>query len=92
MSGLLTKLATAMIRFYQRVLSVWTPPSCRYTPTCSEYMVQAIEGHGVVRGGWLGTRRLARCHPWGGSGFDPVPAKKHHAPDADAVQGAESGK
>ena len=48
---------------------------CRFDPTCSEYMVQAIEQHGCARGFWLGTRRLCRCHPWGGEGFDPVPPR-----------------
>jgi putative membrane protein insertion efficiency factor len=47
---------------------------CRFSPTCSEYFLQAVEAHGVVRGSSLGTKRLLRCHPWGGSGFDPVPA------------------
>ena len=50
------------------------PPACRYDPTCSSYMAEAVEGHGVVKGGFLGARRVCRCHPWGGSGYDPVPA------------------
>jgi len=92
MSAVLTRVATAMIRFYQRGLSVWTPASCRYTPSCSEYMLQAIEGHGIVRGGWLGARRLVRCHPWGGSGFDPVP-EASDSPEANAVlQNAEPSR
>ena len=61
------------IRFYQRAISPWLPPSCRFTPTCSQYAVEAIRKHGPVRGLWLAFRRLLRCHPWGGSGYDPVP-------------------
>ncbi|MDD5813110.1 MAG: membrane protein insertion efficiency factor YidD [Bacteroidales bacterium] len=54
-------------------MSPYTPASCRFTPTCSEYMRQAIIKHGPLRGLWLGIKRLMRCHPWGGSGYDPVP-------------------
>ena len=67
-----------MIRFYQRAVSPWTPAACRYTPTCSEYARQAIEAHGAGRGGWLAVRRILRCHPWGGHGFDPVPGPADH--------------
>lgn len=49
------------------------PPACRYDPTCSTYVLEAVEGHGMIKGGLLGARRLCRCHPWGGSGYDPVP-------------------
>ncbi|HXO95239.1 MAG TPA: membrane protein insertion efficiency factor YidD [Chthoniobacterales bacterium] len=53
---------------------------CRFTPTCSEYFVRAVEAHGLLFGGWLGLKRLCRCHPWGGSGYDPVPERlqKNH--------------
>jgi len=51
-------------------------PSCRFLPTCSDYAREALERHGPVRGGWLAVRRVARCHPWGGSGYDPVPAAR----------------
>ena len=61
------------IRFYQRFISPYTPPSCRFTPTCSEYARQALIKHGPVKGLWLAVRRILRCHPWGGSGYDPVP-------------------
>jgi putative membrane protein insertion efficiency factor len=60
------------IRAYQQVVSPWLRPACRFQPTCSEYAAEAIAAHGVARGGWLGLRRLCRCHPLGGSGFDPV--------------------
>jgi len=62
-----------LIRFYQLAISPWTPASCRYTPTCSSYAIDALQRHGLARGGWLALRRLLRCHPWGGQGYDPVP-------------------
>ena len=49
------------------------PPTCRYAPSCSEYAIQALEKHGAIKGGWLAVKRIMRCHPWGGHGFDPVP-------------------
>lgn len=61
------------IRFYRRAISPWTPPACRYIPTCSEYAQEALERHGTVRGSWLALRRILRCHPFGGHGPDPVP-------------------
>lgn len=61
------------IRFYQVCISPLTPPSCRYTPTCSEYARQAIIKHGPLKGLYLAVKRILRCHPWGGSGYDPVP-------------------
>lgn len=60
------------VRLYQRIISPILPPACRYTPTCSEYTAQAIERYGVVVGSLKGMRRLLRCHPWGGSGHDPL--------------------
>jgi len=63
----------AVIHFYQKAISPLTPPSCRYTPSCSAYAKEAIEVHGAMSGGWLALRRILRCHPWGGSGYDPVP-------------------
>ncbi len=65
--------AAAALHFYKRFLSPLLPRACRYEPTCSEYAAEAIELHGVLRGGGLALRRLARCHPWHGGGFDPVP-------------------
>lgn len=64
-----------LTRFYQVVISPWTSPSCRHLPTCSDYMIQAIREWGALRGGWLGLKRLSRCHPWGTSGYDPVPER-----------------
>jgi putative membrane protein insertion efficiency factor len=66
-------LALAPLRFYKRFLSPLLPPMCRFDPTCSIYMMQAIEKHGTLRGIWLGVRRLARCHPFNPGGWDPVP-------------------
>lgn len=63
----------ALVRFYQLCISPLTPPTCRFTPTCSAYALEALRRYGPLRGGWLTLRRLARCHPWGGSGYDPVP-------------------
>jgi hypothetical protein len=66
-------LALAPLRFYKRFLSPLLPPMCRFEPTCSIYMMQAIEKHGTLRGVWLGVRRLVRCHPFNPGGWDPVP-------------------
>jgi len=63
----------ALLRFYKRWISPALPPACRFTPTCSEYTCQAIDKYGALRGGWLGIRRLSRCHPWQPGGYDPVP-------------------
>ena len=62
-----------MIRLYQGLVSPGLPPACRFEPSCSRYAYGAIERYGAVRGGWLALRRLLRCQPWGGSGYDPVP-------------------
>lgn len=66
-------IALLPLRFYKRFLSPLLPPMCRFEPTCSIYMMQAIEKHGTLRGLWLGLRRLARCHPFNPGGWDPVP-------------------
>jgi uncharacterized protein len=63
----------AVIRAYQLFIAPVLPASCRYYPSCSHYAAEAIARHGPWRGAWLATRRLLRCHPWGGSGYDPVP-------------------
>ena len=61
------------IRFYRYVISPLMPRSCRYEPTCSAYAIEALRVHGPLKGTWLAVRRITRCHPWGGHGYDPVP-------------------
>lgn len=69
-------LVLRLIRAYQKYISPLSPPNCRFIPTCSAYAVEAIEKHGVLYGGYLSIRRILRCHPFGKSGYDPVPPKK----------------
>jgi putative membrane protein insertion efficiency factor len=76
---MLSAVLRGLIRAYQLVVSPLLLPSCRYLPSCSEYAAEAIAIHGPARGLLLAVRRLARCHPWGGSGYDPVPAAHHPA-------------
>jgi uncharacterized protein len=63
----------ALIKLYQWVISPFLGPKCRFTPTCSQYAIEALKKHGVFKGLWLTIKRLSRCHPWGGHGYDPVP-------------------
>lgn len=72
------RLLALPVRAYQRA-TAGRPSPCRYVPSCSVYALEALEAHGAVRGAWLATRRLARCHPWGGHGYDPVPEASSHA-------------
>ncbi|WP_424495054.1 membrane protein insertion efficiency factor YidD [Salinimicrobium sp. GXAS 041] len=64
-----------LVKFYQQAISPFTPATCRFTPTCSQYTLEAIQKHGPFRGTWLGMKRIAKCQPWGSSGYDPVPEK-----------------
>lgn len=66
-------LLLGLIRFYQYAISSLLPPRCRYSPTCSQYAVLALQKYGVFKGSWLAIKRICRCHPWGGCGHDPLP-------------------
>lgn len=70
-----------LVRLYQVTLGPFLGGHCRFDPTCSAYAIEAFRTHGAIRGGWLTLRRLVRCHPWGGGGFDPVPPRKNLARD-----------
>lgn len=76
---MLKKIATypfiLLIRFYQTAISPYTPAACRFSPTCSSYSLEALQIHGLLKGSWLAIKRIGKCHPWGGSGYDPVPKK-----------------
>lgn len=78
MNKLLTGVVVLPIRVYQRFISPVLPPACRFYPTCSAYAAEAVLRHGVLRGGLLALRRLARCHPFGDFGYDPVPSAQDH--------------
>jgi putative membrane protein insertion efficiency factor len=69
----MSRLLILFIRFYQLAISPWLAPRCRFTPTCSSYALEAVRKYGALKGGWLGIKRVCRCHPFGGSGYDPVP-------------------
>ncbi|HCX21829.1 MAG: membrane protein insertion efficiency factor YidD [Flammeovirgaceae bacterium] len=73
MKNVIRKLFILPVLFYQYSISPLFPSTCRYTPTCSNYAKEAIMKHGVFKGGWLAIKRIGSCHPWGGSGYDPVP-------------------
>ena len=79
-SSMLKKIAIAplllLIRFYQTAISPFTPATCRFEPTCSSYFIEALKVHGFFYGIFLGVKRILSCHPWGNSGYDPVPEKK----------------
>lgn len=70
-----------LVRSYQTVISPWLGPTCRFTPTCSHYMIDAIREWGGFKGTWLGIKRIGKCHPWGDSGFDPVPRRNDEKAD-----------
>ncbi|MEP6646776.1 MAG: membrane protein insertion efficiency factor YidD [Saprospiraceae bacterium] len=73
---MISKLLIALVRLYQVLLSPLIGRGCRYTPSCSQYMIDAIKEWGPLKGTWYGVKRIGRCHPWGGHGYDPVPKKK----------------
>lgn len=76
MSWEVTKPFIILIKVYQKFVSPLFPAKCRFQPTCSHYYIEALQTHGLLKGGMLGLKRLLSCHPWGGSGYDPVPQKK----------------
>lgn len=80
---MLARILIGVVRLYQLVVSPWMPGACRYTPTCSTYAMDALRGHGAARGSWLALKRLARCHPWGGYGYDAVPPTRSDRSDVD---------
>ena len=69
----LSVVLVGIVRAYQVVISPWLPMACRYTPSCSQYAVEAIQKYGALKGGWLAVKRIGSCHPWGGHGHQPVP-------------------
>jgi len=73
MKRILKNVFTGLIRFYQMAISPYLGQNCRYTPTCSEYAIQAFDKHGIFKGFYLALKRILSCGPWGGSGYDPVP-------------------
>jgi len=83
---LLLRLALSSIRFYQRTFSSWTPPSCRFFPTCSHYTYEALERFGLLQGLWLGAKRIGRCHPWHPGGYDPVPPAQAQPVETESVE------
>lgn len=70
---MLKGIAITLVKFYQAAIRPLLPNACRYTPSCSAYSIEAIQKYGALKGGWLGLKRILRCHPWGGHGYDPVP-------------------
>ncbi|RDI53744.1 membrane protein insertion efficiency factor YidD [Flavobacterium glaciei] len=71
-----------LVRFYQVAISPFTPSACRFEPTCSSYMIEALRIHGLFYGGFLGIKRIVSCNPWGRTGYDPVPKKTHNHKDS----------
>ena len=76
--SIVSRIVAAPVRLYRLVFSPWVGFNCRYQPTCSAYALEALEIHGALRGSWLTVRRLSKCHPFGGNGYDPVPGPHNH--------------
>ena len=81
-SNLIGRLIILIVRGYQLIISPWLGPSCRHSPTCSAYMIKAVQEWGPLKGFWLGLKRIGKCHPWGTSGYDPVPEKNSAADES----------
>lgn len=90
--NLVRMLLKGIVRAYQWGLSPLLPPSCRYTPTCSHYAIEALDTHGPAVGSWLAVKRICRCHPWGGHGYDPVPPAAGSASDEQTFRDTEREK
>lgn len=84
------RLAVLPIRLYQRCISPFLPPTCRFRPTCSQYALEALLAHGLLRGSWLALRRIARCHPFAAGGWDPVPPPRGAPPAGDGGRPPEA--
>ena len=69
----MSRILIYIVEFYRHAISPHFPPACRYTPTCSQYAIEALKKYGAIKGSWMAAKRIARCNPWGGSGYDPVP-------------------
>ena len=82
LSALLSWPLLALVALYRYAISPWLGANCRFEPSCSQYALEALRAHGAFKGSWLALRRIGRCHPWGGSGYDPVP--DDDSPDAEA--------
>ena len=85
-TGTLARGAIAVVELYRNMISPYRPPSCRFTPTCSEYAVDGLREYGLVRGTWLSLVRLAKCGPWHPGGWDPIPERREVASDATTLR------
>ncbi len=83
MTKIITFILSGLIKVYRYAISPYLPANCRYYPTCSAYASEALQKHGPVKGSWLTVKRLGRCHPWGGQGYDPVPEETHNCRHCD---------
>lgn len=81
--NIIVQILLLPVYFYRAVISPMLPPSCRYTPTCSQYTIEALKKHGPIVGSWLSIKRIVSCNPWGGSGYDPVPEPKRRRKKSD---------
>lgn len=94
LSDIFSFLIIILVKFYQAAISPWLGKSCRYQPTCSRYMIEAVEEWGPLKGFWLGIKRIGTCHPWGGEGYDPVPRRTPNTehPTSNVEQGSSSNE
>ena len=82
-SRTLARPLIGLVKLYRVAISPWLGSNCRFQPTCSSYAIEALQLHGALKGGWLALKRIGRCHPWGGSGYDPVPGTKSENHEGD---------